>query len=496
MPLFSLRGAWARTPLVAAPVTPLLIGVTLGQVIAWFTDLLPLITCATCFGALALMMPQRLGRVSWGVCLGLIPCLVSTILQPTGVTAEDAQLLVRLIEPPLRRKPGEVTFVAEELGTLRRRVRCRAVDLPWRNAAELGEGDVAWVRGAVTPVRRPLNPFGWQASLWRKGIAGEMKVLFVSHVLAHGEGPMARAREAIGDRVREISGESRGGALLLSMAFGFGDLISKTVEDLFKEVGLSHLLVVSGYQVSLVFGLVYGGLTRVLSRALSGIWLRYLIALLSLVAAAFYVLLVGMEMSSIRAFIAASFVCSALFLDRRPHFFQGVGVALLFLQLFWPWALFDLGVLLTFAALCGIGVGRICGAGGTIRTLIWINVAVWVFTTLVIVLWGGGVAPSSLLANIVFAGPWSVLNCTLGVSGVALAFVSLTLGAPLVRLVSWINEGIVRALLDHSGNFGFVSEVTGTLRWAMIGSLTMIATLLCATALARSSRGQELSLVR
>jgi competence protein ComEC len=269
------------------------------------------------------------------------------------------------------------------------------------------------------------------------------------------------------------------------MALGERDVLSRHVEDSFKGLGLSHLLVVSGYQVSLVFGVIFGISLRVCTIARPALALRHCATWLALVGAGGYVALVGAEMSSVRALIAAACLCVALVIDRRHRFAQRWATALLIIQVVYPWALFDVGVLLTFAALAGIGVGSVIGWRGKAPSVFWVTVCVWLFTSLVTTIWIGSISPYGLILNLLLAGPWSVLNCTVGVAGLGLAMAHIPAGEWLVRMVSWVNEVVVNLMLWLVSTLGAGSELEGAERWGAVVALVTLSIIVCRIAMLR-----------
>ncbi len=463
-----------------------------GQVAAWFMPplLLAILVCALGV-SWAIGFPGRRGPVV-GFIVGLVLGGWEVVTHPSQVGGTDVAMLVQVEEIPRRRLPGEIVFIGREvLASQGRLIRCRGVDLPWRNLSALEVGDIVWIRGRLLPISRPLNPFSWGAWMWRRGVSGEMRVLFGSLPVARRSSHLQRARARIVEEVSRVTDEGRGGALFLSMAFGVRDVLSPPVESLFNDLGLSHLLVVSGYQVSLVFGLTLTVLLGVGRSLRSSLGTRRLAVGLSFGCATVYVLAIGTEMSSVRALLAALCLCLSLLAQRRHHFVQRLVTTFLCMHLLWPWAMFEVGVVLTFAALAGIGIGSRLGGESRWRSIAWVTVSVWALTSLVTVVWNGTLSVSGLLLNLVMAGPWSVLNCTAGVGGLAFVFTGLPGAEMLLRSVGYTNEVIVSGLFWIQGVIGAAPELSPLQR-----GLTGMVLLLAIGALAQgaSRRNRALSL--
>ena len=465
-PLLSLR--------TLAPALPIAIAVFIGQMSVWF---LPGVWPAVFLvvGGVLLASLPRIGRC-WllGVVLGIATGIVRVVLHPAEWGSTDGQVLVRIEGRPTRRVPGEVTFVGREvLGKSARALRCRSVDLPWRHGSELEQGDVVWVRGSIVPLVRPLNPFSWDGWLWRQGVSGEMKTLFVSRPFKREESVVDALRRKIRDLVLTATDDSRGGALFLSMALGERDVLSSHVENAFKGVGMSHLLVVSGYQVSLIFGVVFGLCMQIRKVFGANIYLRNIATWCSFGCCFGYVVLVGAEMSSVRALVAAGCLCVALVIDRSHRFAQRWATALLLMQVIYPWALCEVGVVLTFAALAGIGMGGTLGGRRLLATYAWVNVSVWMMTSTVTLLWNGSISVWGVVLNLVLAAPWSIWNCAVGGAALLLAATSPTHGSSLLWLVAWLNEVVVQAILWTGGTAPSQRPLEGLARWAICGAMAI-----------------------
>ncbi len=488
-------------PLVAlrryVPVLSFTAGVCVGQVVAWFLAPSVIVAVGLMAGLLCLLRGVRVGGVVLGFLVGLSIAGWELATHPAPIVGSDVQVMVQVEDPPRRRVPGEVVFLGRELlGREGRLIRCRAVDLPWRNLSSVAQGDVVWIRGSALPIARPRNPFSWDGWMWRRGVSGEMRVLFASKAIGRSSSRLGGVRRWIVDAVKEATDDRRGGALFLSMAFGFRDVLSPPVENLFMKLGLSHLLVVSGYQVSLVFGFALAALTWLGRSVKATLGMRRIAIMLSLASALFYVAAIGTEMSSVRALLAAACLCLSLLLQRRHRFAQRLVVTFLCMHLVWPWAVFEIGVLLTFAALSGIGLGSVLGARCKWRSLAWVTISVWALTSAITVVWNGTFSTSGLVLNLALAAPWSVLNCTVGVGGLVLMLTGLP-GTDLpVRAVAVTNELIVSALFWVQGVVGSPRQVSVYERVFTAFSLLTVSLVIALRAL-RRTRGLSLrSMVR
>jgi ComEC/Rec2-related protein len=472
-----------------APAVQLAFAVMLGQGIVWLLEDLWLAIALTLLGLGCCASWAR--GVSWltgGALAGVVsaflalptPARTLTLQGERALQGEVAlqgelALIGVVAVTPRHPRPGEVTFElksdAELGGAL---IRCRSIDLPWRNAAILQPGDRVLVRGLFEPVSRPLNPFSWEGWLWRKGVRAECKARFVSRPIERVPTLLYVWREYVHHRVVSAVGESQGSGLFLSMALGYHDLLSVPLEKAFTRLGLTHLLVVSGYQVSLAFGFILWCTTAIVRRLrYGGRYVRSTATVLAFASSALYVVFIGFEMSAVRALLAAACVCAHLLSERGTSFAQRWGVALLGMQLLWPWCAFDIGMVLTFAALFGIGLGSEVAARSKIAGFVAVTSAVWLCTSLIIVVWQGTISPLGLVLNLVVAAPWSIINCTVGLSALGIMLLGFPGSAYPLWMVGVLNQCIGEIVLAL-GEWPYASwDLEGALR---VGVIVVVAT--------------------
>jgi competence protein ComEC len=124
-------------------------------------------------------------------------------------------------------------------------------------------------------------------------------------------------------------------------------LNSETLDD-FQRAGLTHLLVVSGFNVSIVAILVFYLLKLI------GLSYRRLRIGLSMLVVLFYCLVVGLEPSVVRALIVIQFIFISRFLERKPDMGNLTAGAALVTVLLHPYDLFDIGFQLSYGAVFSI----------------------------------------------------------------------------------------------------------------------------------------------
>lgn len=136
---------------------------------------------------------------------------------------------------------------------------------------------------------------------------------------------------------------------LTAMMFGDRTFLSDEIKDSFSNAGVAHVLALSGMHVAIVMGLI---LFLLFPLKLIGIhWIRYWLALTILWAYAFFS---GLAPSTVRASIMTTFVILALSLQRRNASGNALLASAFVILLFNPFALFDIGMQLSFLCVASI----------------------------------------------------------------------------------------------------------------------------------------------
>lgn len=136
-------------------------------------------------------------------------------------------------------------------------------------------------------------------------------------------------------------------ALLAGLTFGDRAGFSKEFQTELQESGTTHIVALSGYNISLIVGLVGVLFSYFLSRRAS--------FFASIVAVVLFVISTGAEASAARAAIMGIIALLAIQVGRLYSFRNAITFAALFMVLLNPRTLvFDIGFQLSFAALLGI----------------------------------------------------------------------------------------------------------------------------------------------
>lgn len=391
----------------------------------------------------------------WPFLLGFITAFIHYFAQPNITSITDASVLIRLSEPPRHPLPGEVKFTAFVIKALDERapvegtkLLCKAIDLPWRNSSSLSEGDTVAIRGDFSPVPFTVNPFSYEANLRHDEISAKCKARFVSTSATTVNG-IREIKEGIIGEINEVGKNSESAGLLLSLLIGARDVVTLRTEKAFRAAGLSHLLVASGYQVTLIFGLIVLFLKFFLVDEKTRLFV-------SLIAAWIFVAICGFDSSVKRAGVGLSiFVICTLF-SRKRDLVSVTLCTIFFSLLIWPGSIFDPGFELSIAALFGIALGD-----APFRSYIYRYFSVSIYATLfaasVALLWFGDFSPISFLLNILLPGVVSPVACIGGIVGLMFSFLSITL--PLEGVIYLVS--LLRDFVIWIASFGFAAIEVG-----------------------------------
>jgi competence protein ComEC len=345
----------------------------------------------------------------------------------------------RLAQEPVRWAPDRARLILDVEATHLGPERLPAVGLVQLTiygdlATPLGEGQRVVVDARV---HRPIgyrNPggFDYPAHLRREGI------LLVGHARADRltaltpDAPPWRvtvkrwAVDVIAARLPETSA-----ALLAGLLLGERSTLPPTSDEAFRRAGVYHILAVSGFNVALLAGAVFGGL------AICGIP-RPAVAVVAATVLIGFALVVGGQPSVLRATVMGLLLLAALLLERQSQLPNALAVATLVLLLWRPGDLWEPGFQLSFAATAGIVylapwlTGRLTTRGAPS----WLAAAVAVSV-------GAQAAVTPLMAA--HFNQLSLIGVVANLAVVPLAAVATTLG--MVALLAELLPGPLGSLL-------------------------------------------------
>ncbi len=188
-------------------------------------------------------------------------------------------------------------------------------------------------------------------------------------------------RQARADRIADSMTTPAGG-IAAALLIGDRRYVSEATYEMFRGSGLAHLLAISGLHMGLLcFGLIacLRGLAALVPSLACRLPVHKFAAVAGVTAGLGYVLLSGLSISAIRAFLMAMLILAAWLIDRLGLTVRNVGLAAGAILLVSPLALFSAGFQLSFAATAALVIWfeswrRQPSGGGTVgRTRRWIT---------------------------------------------------------------------------------------------------------------------------
>ncbi len=341
----------------------------------------------------------------------------------------------------------EVEALAQAAGADPQPARGRVL-LRARRYPEFRYGDRLRVSGLLeTPPT--FEDFSYADYLQRRGI---YSLIWRPQIekLGSGEGSaIRRALYATKDRARQALGRlvpDPEAALLQGIVLGTKSSIPPDLYEKYNATGTSHIIVISGANLTLVgglFSLVFG---RLLGKR-RAYWL-------TLGGIAAYVALVGADPAVVRAGLMGGLYVTALYLGRRATAYVSLLATAFVLTMINPLTLWDVGFQLSFAATLSLilfapaierllerGLARILApeyAGRAVRTVrdaVVMTLAAQILALPLVVYHFGRLSLVSPLANVLVV-PVQPLVMVLGSAAAALALLPpLT---PLAQIVAWV----------------------------------------------------------
>lgn len=331
------------------------------------------------------------------------------------------------------------------------------VTVPLLQGTGLHPGQMVTITGSLYQPKPATNPggFDFRAYLAQQGIFAGVRGKHVISLEKEGRfqqhiTPQRRLRSLVQYRLwqvrqRIVRSQVLGlgvpnGPIVSAMLLGKANVdIPYDVRDTFTKAGLAHALAASGFQVSLLIGVILA-LTQQLGRGL-----RLCVCTSTLL---FYLGLTGLEPSVLRAAVMGFAVLLATTLNRKVNALGALLVAavlLLLMNPLWIWELaFQLSFLATLGLLITVPVLTkwLDWLPISIATLVAVPVAAYVWTLPLILQIFGVVSPYSILLNTLAAPLITLISLGSAISA-------------LVGLIYPVAGGFLASLL-HYPTYGFI----------------------------------------
>jgi competence protein ComEC len=263
-------------------------------------------------------------------------------------------------------------------------------------------------------------------------------------------------RLALDGRMNSIFPERQAG-MMKAMLIGLQDDLNPDRFQQFSELGLTHILAISGLNVA-VFLAVFIAIMRKLGLA-KETYLLYAMLLLP-----FYILITGASPSIVRAGLMAMI---ALYAARRGLLKDAFHIAALvaWLMLLWnPYYLLDVSFQLSFLVTVGliIGVTRVSNllpiSSPVIRNALAITIVSQLISFPISIYYFNQFSLLSWAANTILVPLISLVVFPTGLAALALGLIYLPLGRAIAFLLSYLNDGIF-AVTDFLQSLRFFQTI-------------------------------------
>ncbi len=265
-------------------------------------------------------------------------------IQVYDITQQDKTLQMEKSVFPLNKMPKIVRLYSSE--------------------SDIQIGDyIAGIVTALTPPDMPITPFG----------QNEARMFWFDHISAVGSAyqikvinravPKKSIFTCLNDEIRQkflknLSEENVG--IALSLVSGSSEYITTSSRLLYRDLGISHILSVSGFHIGLIAFFVFcfvRFLLNLIFQKSSGILIKRIALLMALGVCFFYVLLSGAHPPAVRSYLMVCAVMVALLLDKRAISIRNLLFAAFLILCFKPVLLMHIRFQLSFiAVLCITGV--------------------------------------------------------------------------------------------------------------------------------------------
>jgi competence protein ComEC len=317
------------------------------------------------------------------------------------------------------------------------------VNVPLLQATGLYEGENITVNGVLSKPQGANNPgaFDWQNYLAQDGI---FAILKGKQVILQDEPKTGWSWLQIRSRIVKSQVQGAGfpeGILISAMVLGNKVIdLPYYINDYFRNIGLSHALAASGFQLTLILGVILS-----LSARLSPTW-QFLLANTGILI---FLGLAGLQPALVRAFFMGEAVLIGLLLQRGVKSFSSLLIAAILMLIWQPLWIWDLGFQFSFSATLGLIVSATPIAKKfdllppTIAGIVGVTIAAFIWTIPIQLYHFGLISPYCLLANLITAIPITLISIGAFISAIASLF-SPSLGSVCAWLLFYPTNILIK----------------------------------------------------
>ncbi len=215
----------------------------------------------------------------------------------------------------------------------------------------------------LKPIHGYANPGGWdyerynmERNIKAQGYV-DNKANFKLLDTLHKSNLSERLRNQIKTKMTASMPDDATVPLLLSLAIGDRQQLADEHWQVLQRTGTAHLVAISGLHVGLVFAVFYGScilLCRTLAMRWQLVPAKFMASIFATLATSLYILLSGMAISTLRAYLMLCIVCIFLCFYKRLNIIYSLLLTACILILFNPVVALQTGFILSFASVAMI----------------------------------------------------------------------------------------------------------------------------------------------
>lgn len=326
------------------------------------------------FAGLAYALRQRfLGFIlsigMCAVCLGFVSAgwRTARVAAPVLTHLKIAQVEGYIEEMDFRRVGARFVLQPDKIAGFAAAALPYRVRLTLRRAPPFEAGTYVRLKARLLPPAHASLPGGydfardaWFARIGAVGnVLGRVAVVPPPHppgFLLSMMMAVDRGRNALARRVDTIVGGDAG-AIAAAMVTGKRDFLTEDAREIIREAGIFHIITISGVQMTLVAGIFYIGLRRLLATSAT-LALRFPIkkwaAAAAILGAIFYDVLTGSRVGTERALVMTIIMLSAVLIGRQSLSMRNLAFAASLVILIEPEAILGASFQLSFAAVAAL----------------------------------------------------------------------------------------------------------------------------------------------
>jgi ComEC/Rec2-related protein len=418
-----------------------------------------------------------------GLSVFIVSCFESRHISPNPSPGSrvSAILLVTSLRPSY---PGQAVRARVCLDELCKKKSRYLVELKHYTDTRLSVGDIANVSGTVGKVEAFETEYGalfdYPRYLWKDAVAyrisgKRVELLGKSHSVAVNiKRLLSFAHAALLQKVKQVV-SYKSSPILAGILIGDGSLISNETNQKFRELGLSHILVLSGSNMTILASIVF------LLFGFCSLGIRSTITCIVLIV---FLFLAGVAPPALRAVIMVGLFMVVRLTGRIGNNGRILCITAFFMIVLNPRILlYDVSFQLSFLATMGLAyisplLSRVIPVWVPGRGVLSETIGAQIAVTPLILSLSGILSPYSVPLNFLVV-PFIPIVMLFGGAGMLVGFVWLGLGTLVAFPGDLMIRGMIR-LVDITGTFpgSVVSVGTPTKAWIFIVYIVLGITLM------------------